>query len=81
MATQVIQQGGNVRLIVSGQQGRGIADAEVINGDLVLDYTDGTSDNVGQVVSSGILPNALVGRDSGDFLVSRVTGDILVGRN
>lgn len=77
MGTQIIQTGGNVRLIVSP---RGIADAEVVNGDLVLDYTDGTSDNVGQVIVPGVTPNALVGRDNGDYLVSRVTGDILVGR-
>lgn len=79
MATQVIQTGSNVRLIVSGQQGRGIADADLLDGDLVLDYTDGTSENVGRVVGSAALPNALISRETGDFLVSRDTGDYLVG--
>lgn len=78
MTTQVVQTGGNVRLIVSP---RGIVNSDLVNNDLIFDYSDGTTENVGQVGGSGVIPNALVGRANGDYLVSRTTGDILVGRN
>jgi len=76
MSSQVIRTGGTVRVIVSP---RGIADAEIVAGDLIFDYTDGTQDNVGSVQSGSVIPDGLVGRDNGDYLVSRETGDILVG--
>ena len=34
-----------------GADGRGIADMEIINGELVVTYTDGTTDNLGSIGS------------------------------
>ena len=76
MTTQVIRTGGTVRVVVTP---RGIADAEIIDGDLVFDYTDGTQDNVGNVLAGSVIPDGLVGRETGDYLISRETGDILIG--
>ena len=36
---------------VDGKDGRGIADMELINGELVVTYTDGTTDNLGTIGS------------------------------
>ena len=37
---------------VDGKDGRGIESAEIVNGELILHYTDGTSDNLGKITGT-----------------------------
>jgi len=50
MPTQVIQTGGTVRVVVDP---RGVASVEVINGDLIVTYNDGTIENAGYIGGGG----------------------------
>jgi len=52
MAVQVIQTGATVRVIVNP---RAIANTEIVDGFLVLTYTDGTTDNVGYIGGGGVV--------------------------
>lgn len=50
MAVQVIQTGASVRVIVNP---RAITSVEVVNGFLMVSYTDGTTENAGYIGAGG----------------------------
>lgn len=52
MPTQVIQTGGTVRVIVNP---RAIADTSIVNGFLIITYTDGTEENAGYIGGGGVM--------------------------
>lgn len=52
MAVQVIQAGATVRVIVNP---RAIADTSIVNGFLIITYTDGTEENAGYIGGGGVM--------------------------
>lgn len=63
---------------------RSVTDAEIVDGRLIISFSDGTKDDTGLVGSTvvGQIPeNALVSRVTGQLLASPISGDQLVGVN
>ncbi|WP_448921665.1 leucine-rich repeat protein [Eubacterium sp.] len=52
-----------------GEAGRGIAKTELVNGELIITYTDGTSENLGGITSN---------TNYDDYLVYKITSDTTV---
>lgn len=71
MATQVIRTGGSVRIVVNP---RSIVDTTIVDGFLIISYSDGTSENAG-FISSGAPVLATIYNTSGDSMLPGVTVD------
>ena len=75
-------------LLASCEQARSIVKSEIVNGELILTYSDGTVDNLGAVVgeqvdrgetgatgAAGITPQLRVNEETNEWQVSYDNGD------
>lgn len=76
MSATVTQIGSNVRVKATP---RGIRALDIVNGELLVSYTDATTESAG-FIGDTLPVNAIVTRASGALVQGRTDGEQLVGR-
>lgn len=76
MATTVTQNGSTIRVRADP---RGIASIDIVDDELIVKYTNGQSESAGFVAA--FPTTAIVSRQDGNLIKSRVSGEQLVGRS
>lgn len=62
MATQIIRTGSNIRVIINP---RSITDTSIVDGYLIISYSDGTTENAGYI-GGGVVVPATIYNTAGD---------------